>query len=172
MPQKTAAASICSTGVQQFGQSKYHLCQCIISWIWALFDEETMSLWSRLEGRPVVGGLVGPGLELTAFPVVTTTWREWRSAHPDTTVLSLETGFERDYSEGAAYRDYFASDGIMFEVSRTDRGSRTRTRRSACCSGPPEHLPMRRRARWRSRWSSWSGARCTRYPSPSGSWWS
>lgn len=85
-----------------------------------LFDEVTMSLWSTLEGRPVVGSLAGSGLELRAFPVVTTTWREWRSAHPETTVLSLETGFERDYSEGAAYRDYFATDRIMFEVPRTD----------------------------------------------------
>jgi hypothetical protein len=85
-----------------------------------LFDEQTMSLWSTLEGRPVVGSLVGSGLELSAFPVVTTTWREWRSAHPETTVLSLETGYDRDYSEGAAYRDYFATDRIMFEVPRTD----------------------------------------------------
>jgi uncharacterized protein DUF3179 len=50
-----------------------------------LFDEETMSLWSTLEGRPVIGALAGSGLELTAYPVVTTTWREWQSAHPDTT---------------------------------------------------------------------------------------
>jgi hypothetical protein len=85
-----------------------------------LFDEETRSLWSTLEGRPVVGALAGSGLELNPFPVVTTTWREWRSAHPETTVLSLETGHERDYSEGAAYRDYFATDRIMFEVPRTD----------------------------------------------------
>jgi hypothetical protein len=85
-----------------------------------LFDEETMSLWSTQEGRPVVGSLAGSGLELSAFPVVTTTWHEWRSAHPETTVLSLETGHERDYSEGAAYRDYFATDRIMFEVPRTD----------------------------------------------------
>lgn len=85
-----------------------------------LFDEETMSLWSTLEGRPVIGALAGSGLELTAYPVVTTTWREWRSAHPETTVLSLATGFERDYSEGAAYREYFATDALMFEVPRTD----------------------------------------------------
>jgi hypothetical protein len=48
------------------------------------------------------------------------TWGEWRRLHPDTTVLSLDTGFTRDYSEGAAYREYFASDRLMFRVSRTD----------------------------------------------------
>ena len=85
-----------------------------------MFDEETMSLWSSVEGRPVVGPLAGSGLELVAHPVVTTTWREWRRAHPETTVLALETGFRRDYSEGAAYRDYFATDRLMFEVPRPD----------------------------------------------------
>ncbi len=85
-----------------------------------MFDEETMSLWSSLEGRPVIGPLADSGLALTLLPVVTTTWGEWRAAHPSTTVLSLETGHERDYSEGAAYRDYFSTDRLMFRTSRTD----------------------------------------------------
>jgi hypothetical protein len=85
-----------------------------------MFDEETLSLWSSTDGRPVVGPVAGSGLEMRPYPVVTTTWREWASLHPDTTVLSLETGFERDYSEGAAYRDYLATDKLMFEVPKTD----------------------------------------------------
>ena len=40
--------------------------------------------------------------------------------HPETTVLSLETGFERDYREGAAYRGYFSTQRLMFEVPETD----------------------------------------------------
>jgi hypothetical protein len=85
-----------------------------------MFDRSTHSLWSSLEGVPVVGPLVGSGLRLSVLPVVTTTWGEWRTRHPDTTVLSLETGFTRDYSEGAAYRGYFATDALMFGVSRQD----------------------------------------------------
>jgi hypothetical protein len=86
-----------------------------------MFDEETMSLWSTAEGRPVIGELVGTGLELPIYPVVVTTWKEWRSRHPDTVVLSIETGFERDYSEGAAYRDYFRTDRLMFGVPEIDK---------------------------------------------------
>jgi len=86
-----------------------------------MFDRESMSLWSTLEGRPVIGSLAGEDLQLRAHPVVTTTWGEWRAAHPRTTVLSLETGVKRDYSEGAAYRDYFGTDALMFRVSKTDR---------------------------------------------------
>ena len=38
-----------------------------------MFDEATKSLWSTLEGRPVVGSLVGSGLELARRSMVTTT---------------------------------------------------------------------------------------------------
>lgn len=85
-----------------------------------MFDHETSSLWSTFEGRPVVGTLVDSGLELRARSVVTTTWEEWRTRHPDTTVLSLETGYTRDYAEGAAYRDYFSDDRLMFHVPGED----------------------------------------------------
>lgn len=85
-----------------------------------MFDEETMSLWSTLDGRPVVGALVDTGLQMTSHAAVTTTWGEWRAAHPETTVLSLDTGHKRDYSEGAAYRDYFSNDRLYFQVSKTD----------------------------------------------------
>lgn len=85
-----------------------------------MFDEETRSLWSTFEGVPVVGSLVGSGITLQSHAVVTTTWKEWRTDHPDTSVLSLDTGYTRDYSEGAAYRDYFATDRLMFQVSKID----------------------------------------------------
>jgi hypothetical protein len=86
-----------------------------------MFDEESMSLWSTLDGGPVVGPLAGSPLRLTAHPVVTTTWGEWRKTHARTTVLSLDTGHTRDYSEGAAYREYFATDRLMFRVPVLDK---------------------------------------------------
>lgn len=85
-----------------------------------MFDAETKSLWSSLTGEPVVGPLVGSGFSLAALPVVTTTWGAWRRRHPETTVLSVETGYQRDYSEGAAYRTYFGTDQLMFDVSLRD----------------------------------------------------
>ena len=111
-----------------------------------MFDELTASLWSTFEGVPVVGPLVGSGVALRMHPVVTTTWKEWRIAHPDTTVLSLDTGFRRDYSEGAAYRDYFASDRLMFRVSRTDGRLRNKAEvlvmRLTAPRGASEQVPV------------------------------
>jgi len=85
-----------------------------------MFDHGTRSLWNTFEGVPVVGALVGAGLRLTHRSVVTTTWGEWRRMHPETTVLSLDTGHERDYGEGVAYRAYFATDDLMFDVPERD----------------------------------------------------
>ena len=81
-----------------------------------MYDEETLSLWSNLTGEPVAGPLVGRGIRLTALPLTVTTWREWKSRHPDTDVVALETGYRRDYSPGAAYGRYFASPETMFPV--------------------------------------------------------
>lgn len=85
-----------------------------------MFDAETRSLWSTIEGRPVVGPLAERDIVLKYRPVVTTTWKEWRAAHPETSVLSLDTGQARDYGEGAAYRSYFSHDELMFEVPGQD----------------------------------------------------
>ena len=43
------------------------------------------------------------------------------SKHPDTTVLSLDTGHERDYGEGRAYRAYFSTDELMYQVPERDK---------------------------------------------------
>jgi hypothetical protein len=85
-----------------------------------MYDHATKSLWSTLTGSPVVGPLVGKGIELKPLHIVTTTWKEWRKRHPQTLVLSLDTGHRRDYSEGAAYREYFATDQLMFGVPKPD----------------------------------------------------
>ena len=85
-----------------------------------MYDQATQSLWSTMRGAPVVGPLAGKGIALARGSVVTTTWGEWRRRHPDTRVLSLETGRERNYAEGAAYREYFATDELMFEVPTLD----------------------------------------------------
>ena len=85
-----------------------------------MYDHASKSLWSTLSGEPVVGPLVGKGIELQTLRVVTTTWGEWKKRHPGTTVLSLDTGHQRDYDEGAAYRDYFSNDRLMFGVPKLD----------------------------------------------------
>lgn len=85
-----------------------------------MYDHATQSLWSTLSGTPVVGPLAGRNIKLKTLYVVTTTWKEWRRRHPNTWVLSPDTGHRRDYSEGAAYREYFGTDRLMFNVPKVD----------------------------------------------------
>lgn len=86
-----------------------------------MYDHATKSLWSTLQGEPVVGPLVGQGITLKQRHVVTTTWGEWKQRYPKSAVLSLKTGYWRDYDEGVAYGDYFATQNLMFEVPKIDR---------------------------------------------------
>jgi hypothetical protein len=85
-----------------------------------MYDQETQSLWNTLTGKPVLGPLINKGIELEHLSVVTTTWGEWKRRHPDTSVLSLSTGHRRDYGEGVAYQEYFATDNMMFNTPFKD----------------------------------------------------
>lgn len=85
-----------------------------------MYDRETESLWMTIPGEPVSGRLANSGIKLKRLPVVVTTWQDWREKHPKTSVLSLETGFDRDYRPGAAYGEYFASPDLMFPAPRLD----------------------------------------------------
>ncbi len=85
-----------------------------------MFDRESRTLWSNMSGQPVLGSLVMEDLQLSVLPVIVTTWADWRTRYPDTTVLDPETGYQRDYSVGAAYGEYFASENLMFPVGLQD----------------------------------------------------
>jgi hypothetical protein len=52
-----------------------------------MHDIETGSLWAHLTGTAMHGDLIG--MELTVLPATLTTWDDWHSAHPDTTVLDM-----------------------------------------------------------------------------------
>ena len=85
-----------------------------------MYDKKTQSLWNTLWGQPVIGPLADKDITLERLYIVTTTWGEWKRRHPETMVLSLNTGHQRDYGEGVAYRQYFATDELMFSVPKLD----------------------------------------------------
>lgn len=79
-----------------------------------MFDRETNSLWNQFTGAPVVGPLVQTDIKLKIRPNTITTWADWKAKHPNTKVLSLETGYARNYGSGVTYQAYFASPDLMF----------------------------------------------------------
>ena len=85
-----------------------------------MYDRQTMSLWNQLTGVPVTGELAGSDIRLEVLPIVLTTWGEWKRDHPETTVLDLDTGFERKYLPGEPYSEYFSSSGTWFPIPGSD----------------------------------------------------
>ncbi|MCY3733821.1 MAG: DUF3179 domain-containing protein [Chloroflexi bacterium] len=85
-----------------------------------MYDRNTRTLWNQFSGKPAWGPLVGQDIRLKVLPVVVTTWGDWYERHPDTTVLSIDTGFVRDYGPGVAYNDYFNSPLTWFNVRVED----------------------------------------------------
>ncbi len=85
-----------------------------------MYDRQTLTMWNQFTGKPVVGDLVGSDVRLKARPVAITRWADWFAAHPDTKVLSIETGFDREYTPGKPYGDYFNSPDLMFPVNFED----------------------------------------------------
>lgn len=108
-----------------------------------MYDRQTRTLWNQLTGQPVVGELVGPDLQLELLPVVLTSWQDWQDQHPETLVLSLETGYQRAYAPGAAYGDYFSSRDTMFPVWQQAEALGTKERIFALrLDGVPKAYPL------------------------------
>lgn len=68
-----------------------------------LYDRNTDSNWSQIRLECVNGELISQKPIL--FNVVETTWNIWKTLYPNTKVLSLQTGFSRQYGV-YPYGDY------------------------------------------------------------------
>lgn len=76
-----------------------------------MYDRQTESLWSQIEGRAIAGVLAGT--RLTRVPVATVPWSVWRDANPQGWVLSRQTGVTRDYGRNP-YVGYDEADSKPF----------------------------------------------------------
>lgn len=65
-----------------------------------MFDRETGTLWTQVDGKALRGPLLGS--RLTEVPAVQTTWKTWKKLRPDTLVLR-KPGPMR----GSNYEGYF-----------------------------------------------------------------
>lgn len=79
-----------------------------------LYDRKTESLWSQIKGEAVTGVELGTKLKPLGLQVVP--WKTWKSKHPNTEVLSKETGWDRDY-DSDAYDTYRKNNSIWFPIS-------------------------------------------------------
>ncbi len=86
-----------------------------------MYDRDTRTLWNQFTGEPVLGELADRDIDLGRFPLVISSWEDWTAQHPGTLVLDPDTGYERPYTLGAAYGDYFESPDTLFPVAQRRR---------------------------------------------------
>lgn len=82
-----------------------------------MYDRKTDTYWSQASGKAIVGPLTG--MRLKQMPIDTARWRDWLAAHPDTEVLSRDTGFSRNYGTDP-YGGYYDSDAVWFPLENRD----------------------------------------------------
>ena len=82
-----------------------------------MYDRLTESYWSQALGIAVKGELTGYQLNLIPFDVIT--WGDWNTLHPDTLVLTTDTGHIRSYATDP-YGNYYTEPRIMFSVEHSD----------------------------------------------------
>jgi len=92
----------------------YHSCL-------VMYDRTTESLWVQPWGTPIAGKhLSSPQLE--RVPAVRTTLGQWKKSHPNTLVLSTDTGHLRNY-HNYPYGSFYTDKRIYFPVRNQHKRS-------------------------------------------------
>ncbi|PCI29952.1 hypothetical protein COB55_01060 [Candidatus Wolfebacteria bacterium] len=80
-------------------------------------DGDTESLWSQVLGEGVLGPETGTRLKVLRADTVQ--FGSWIKDHPDTTVLSVDTGESRRYGSDP-YGDYYTNESVSFGATFND----------------------------------------------------
>jgi hypothetical protein len=82
-----------------------------------MHDEQTGSWWVQILGQGISG--VYDGRELDQYPSIEMTWDEFKGSYRSASVLSRETGYDRDYTSNP-YGDYQESLDIHYALTHMD----------------------------------------------------
>lgn len=123
VPVAVTYCPLCETGIvferrvggveTTFGVSGKLFQSCLV-----MYDRLSDSLWSQPWGLGVVGAQTNQSLK--RYPVVRTTLGAWKKVHPETTVLSAKTGYDRNYL-AYPYGNYYSDESLIFPVRHAER---------------------------------------------------
>lgn len=115
----TGTAQGFERGATEFGVSGRLLNSNLV-----MYDRGSESYWPQMLATAIRGPYEGKVLR--ELPVIWTTWKRWREIHPETVVLSTDTGFARNYNNDpyGSYNPpggFYTSDSLIFDpYSRPD----------------------------------------------------
>lgn len=78
-----------------------------------MLDEETETLWAQMCSQAGIGDR--QGTQLVQIPAIEMLWVAWKTRHPNTLVISSETGFDRNYARNP-YEFYVVNDMLLFPL--------------------------------------------------------
>lgn len=82
-----------------------------------MYDRLTDTYWSQVLGTAVKGPLSGDRLDRVPFDIAS--WGDWKVLHPETVILSTDTGHIRSYGVDP-YGTYYTDPRISFPVDNLD----------------------------------------------------
>lgn len=96
----------------------------LLDGVLTMIDRETGTVWNHLDGKATRGTY--QGARMTMIPMFHMAWGDWKSSHPETTVLSPDTPFQDRYrpvtigrfnpSEASFGDDRLASNALVVGV--------------------------------------------------------
>ena len=86
-----------------------------------MYDHQTESLWLQVKRKAVTGTMTGAKLKRLSSTI--TSWEKWRRRYPQTKVLSIKTGYSRDYSNDP-YAEYYQSRRGLFSFLKPGPGAK------------------------------------------------
>ena len=82
------------------------------------YDRLTNSNWSQMRLDCVNGSLLGD--EIATYHLIETTWKTWKEMFPNSSVVTTNTGFSRNYAQ-FPYGDYKTNNSkLLFPVTPND----------------------------------------------------
>ena len=90
-----------------------------------LYDYKTDSLWSQIMSKAISGPMQDTDVEAVA--VAHTTWRDWKTRHPDTQALTVNAILDFRYNSDP-YARYQSTDRLMFPVARENGAYKNKER--------------------------------------------
>ncbi|QQG43194.1 MAG: DUF3179 domain-containing protein [Candidatus Daviesbacteria bacterium] len=91
-----------------------------------MYDRYEGNLWQQITGEGIVGPAARRNEKLKQLPIVTASWGEWKKEHPDSQVLSKDTGHSRNYDQ-YPYGTYEQDDQLLFGVKGLDKSLQIKT---------------------------------------------
>ncbi|MDQ3099613.1 MAG: DUF3179 domain-containing protein [bacterium] len=91
-----------------------------------MYDRYEGNLWQQITGEGIVGPAARRNEKLKPILLGTTTWGEWKKEHPNTQVLSRNTGYTRNYDQ-YPYGTYEQDDQLLFGVKGLNKSLQIKT---------------------------------------------